>query len=140
MKRVMLMGETGAGKSALIRSLSGRKTSCSRAMAVEFCGPYVNTPGEFLENRRFYPALITVSVDCDILLLVQDATRRSCLFPPKFAVMFNRRVIGVVSKADAAGANVQRAERFLEQAGVREIVRLSVETGSGLDTLRDRLH
>jgi len=108
-------------------------------MAVEYCGPFINTPGEFLENRRFYPALITTAAECDIVLMLQDATRGSSLFPPGFAIMFNRTVQGVVTNADADTANAERAERFLRNAGVREILRVGFKTGMGLEALQVKL-
>ena len=133
---MMLIGETGSGKSALIRALSDEQFTTRRPMAVEFCGQFINTPGEFLENRRFYPALITTAADCDILAMLQDATRASSLFPPQFAAIFNRKVVGVVTKVDTGGADVERAERFLRNAGAGEIIRSSTKTGVGLDALR----
>ncbi len=136
MKRLMFVGETGAGKRSLIRALSGDVISPRRPMSVDFHGPYINTPGEFLENRRFYPALITASADCDIVVFVQDATRRACLFPPLFAASFNRRVLGLISKTDADTADANLAERFLRQAGVGEILSVSAYAGTGLDVLR----
>ena len=139
MKRMMLIGETGAGKNALIRTLSGEEFSRSRTMAVEFCGQFINTPGEFLENRRFYPALITTAAGCDILAMLQDATRCSSLFPPQFATTFNRTVVGVLTKVDIGEANVERAERFLRNAGAGVIIRSSTKTGVGLDALREML-
>lgn len=139
MKKMMLIGETLVGKSSLIRELSGDEYTSHRAMAVEYHGQFINTPGEFIENRRFYHALITSSADCDILVLVQDATRNNSLFPPLFASMFNRKVIGVISKVDAPEANVERARLFLQNAGAREIILTSSKTGEGLDTLREML-
>lgn len=135
MKKMMLVGETFSGKSSLIKALSDQEYQPKRAMAVEYCGQFINTPGEFLENRRFYHALITTSADCDILALVQDATRRSSLFPPLFGSMFNRQVIGIISKSDSADANLQRAQLFLENAGVKDIIVTSSMTGDGLETL-----
>ena len=120
----------------MICELSGMAYSPRKAMAVEYFGQFINTPGEFLENRRFYRALITSSADCDILALVQDATRISSLFPPLFASMFNREIIGIVSKSDAMEANSRRAEHFLKNAGVKTILITSCRTGTGLDTLR----
>lgn len=122
MKRMLFIGEGRSGKSTLIRRLSGDTYVPRRALAVEYHGPYVNTPGEFLENRRFYPALITASMDCSVLVFVQDATRRVSLFPPQFAALFNRRVLGVITKADCPEASIERAKRFLKNAGARDIL------------------
>lgn len=136
MRRIMLIGEWKSGKSSLIRALSGADYTPRKVLAVDFFGRFVNTPSEFLENRRFYPALITAAADCDLLVFVQDAVRRSCQIPPAFASMFNRRVIGVITKTDLPDADVRRARRFLENAGVRDIFCVSVTEGSGMDELR----
>ncbi len=137
MLRIMLIGETGSGKSALVRALAGESYVPRRAMAVEFFAPFVIAPGEFLENRRFYPALITTASDCATLLFLQSATRRASLFPPVFALMFTRRMLGVVTHVAAPDANPDRAERFLRAAGAREISRIDAVTGAGLDGLRE---
>ncbi|WP_432738133.1 EutP/PduV family microcompartment system protein [Maridesulfovibrio sp. FT414] len=140
MKKMMFVGETRSGKSSLIKALSFGDYVPRRAMAVEYCGQFINTPGEFLENSRFYHALITSSADCHVLVMVQDATRRSSLFPPLFACMFNRKVVGVVSKSDAAGADCDLAARFLHSAGAKDIIRASVVSGEGVDMLRALLN
>ena len=136
MRRIMLIGEWKSGKSSLIRALSRADYMPRKVLAVDFFGRFINTPSEFLENRRFYPALITAAADCDLLVFVQDAIRRSCQIPPAFASMFNRRVIGVITKTDLPDADVRRARRFLENAGVRDIFCVSVTEGSGMDELR----
>ena len=56
--------------------------------------------------------------------------------PPAFASMFNRRVIGIITRIDAPDADPDRARRFLENAGVREILAVSVEQGAGMEELR----
>ena len=76
-------------------------------MALEFCRFFINTPGELLENRRFYPA-----------------------------TLFTRRVLGVVSRAEAPENQVERAKRFLQNAGAKEIVCWNTETGEGLEVLK----
>ena len=134
--KIMLIGETFSGKSSLIQALSEERYTPRRAMAVEYFGRFINTPGEFLENRRFYHALITSAADCDTIIFVQDATRKTCLFPPLFASMFNRNIIGILSKIDKAKSNSTRAKRFLENAGVKEIIATSTITGDGLDRLQ----
>ncbi|WP_236891738.1 EutP/PduV family microcompartment system protein [Desulfoluna limicola] len=137
---MMLIGESGVGKTSLIQVLSGEAFSARKTMAVEFTGRFIDTPGEFLENRRFYPALITSSADCDVVAMVQDATRISSLFPPQFSTIFTRKVIGIVTKVDVPGCNVERAERFLANAGVKEIIRSSSKANIGLDILQDMLN
>ena len=139
MVRIMLVGETGSGKTLLARCLVGEGFVPRRAMAVQYHGPLVIAPGEFLENRRFYPALITTAAHCDILLFIQDATRPTCLFPPGFAALFNRTVVGVISGTERVTADVARAQRFLHSAGVRHMVLWNAETGTGLESLKNLL-
>ncbi|WP_320172208.1 EutP/PduV family microcompartment system protein [Maridesulfovibrio sp.] len=135
MKKMMFAGETRCGKSSLIRALSGESYTPRRAMAVEYFGPFINTPGEFLENSWFYHALITSSADCHVLALVQDSTRRTSLFPPLFASMFNRTVLGIVTKTDSPDADPVLAERFLRQAGAKKIIRTSSVSGEGIEEI-----
>ena len=135
----MLIGEWRSGKSTLIRTLSRSDYRPRKVFAVEHHGDFVNTPSEFLENRRWYPALITASAHCDTLIFVQDATRTTCQIAPALAAMFNRKVIGVITKTDLPEANVGRAERFLRNAGVREIIPVSLATGQGVAGLRHLL-
>ena len=139
MKKMMLVGESGAGKSSLIRALSGGKYAPRRAMAVEYYGAFINTPGEFLENRRFYASLITASADADIVALLHDASRNTSLFPPGIATVFNRDTVGIISKADVINARPDLAERFLRNAGARNIIQVSTHSGKGLEELRSLL-
>jgi len=136
MRRIMLLGERGAGRRSLARALGHAPAFMPQPMAVEFAGRFVIPPPEFLENRRFYRALITVSVDCSTLLFVQDATRCTSAFPPGFARIFNRHVAGIITKTDMPEASIERATRFLENAGLKNIYTLSALSGEGLDTLR----
>ena len=139
MLRTMLIGEWRSGKSTLIRLLSRTDYVPRKVFALDFHGDFVNTPSEFLENRWRYSALITASADCDVLLFVQDATRSTCQIAPAFARIFNRRVIGVITKIDLPEAKIERAEKFLRNAGVREIMKVSLATGEGLNALRAEL-
>ncbi len=138
MRRIMLLGERGAGRRSLARALGHAPAFMPQPMAVEFAGRFVIPPPEFLENRRFYRALITVSMDCGTLLFVQDATRRTSAFPPGFARIFNRHVAGIITKTDMPEASIERATRFLNNAGLQNIYAISAISGEGLDTLRQK--
>ena len=138
MHRIMLIGEHGVGRRSLVHALGFAPPAGLCPLAVEYAGPFVLPPPEFMENRRFYRALITVSVDCGTLLFVQDATRRTSAFPPGFARIFNRHVAGIITKADMAEASIERATRFLDNAGLRNIYAISAVSGQGLDALRQK--
>ena len=135
----MLMGERGVGRRTLARLLGCTVVDLRQALAVEYAGDFVFPPPEFLENRRFYCALITLATECAAILAVQDATRATSAFPPGFARMFNRTVIGVVTKTDLDAANAERARRYLHSAGAVHIVAVSAVTAAGVDALRSSL-
>ena len=135
MKKTMLIGRTGCGKTTLIQAIQGRKITYKKTQAVSFCGTIIDTPGEFVENRRFYSALMASSTTCDIVGLVQDATATNSIFPPKFGSMFNKTIIGVVSKTDMDGSNPALAEKFLRWAGAQEIFHTSSIQETGIKAL-----
>jgi len=139
MSAVLLVGQHGSGKGALIRALGDDAYAPRKLMAVEYRGPFINTPGEFLENRRFYPALVTTAAECDMVLMLVNATHTCCLIPPQFETMFYRTVLGVVTRADAPQADVERAKRFLRSAGVRTVLTMDFESGRGVPELRAAL-
>lgn len=139
MKRTMLMGENGSGKEALISLLLDAPTQIRRTMAVEYYDFIINTPSEFLENKFFFNALITASVDCEILLMIVSDQHRTSLFPPNFAPLFNKTVIGIITQSDDSSGNQKRAELFLHNTGVLDILTVNIKTGQGMDTLKERL-
>ena len=135
----MLMGERGVGRRTIARLLGCTVPDLRRTMAVEYAGEFVFPPPEFLENRRFYCALITLATECAAILFVQDATRPTSAFPPGFARIFNRTVVGVMTKTDMETANIARAQRFLLSAGTAQAIALSSVTAAGVDDLRAAL-
>lgn len=139
MARIMLIGACGAGKRTLMKALLGADLAVHQPMAVTYCGPFVHTPGEFLENRRFYRSLITAASGCTALWFLQDATARCSLFPPLLARTFNVPVLGLVTKIDAPLADAARAERLLQPAGLSSFWSVSALNGVGLDVLRNVL-
>lgn len=135
MKKTMLVGRTGCGKTTLIQAIQGKTIAYRKTQAVSFCDTIIDTPGEFVENRRFYSALMASSTSCDIIGFVQDATATNSIFPPKFSSMFNKPVFGIISKTDLEGGNLIRAEKFLRWAGALEIFHTSSIENIGIKTM-----
>ena len=139
MKRVLLVGRTGSGKTSLSQAIQGLELTYRKTQAVSYSSCIIDTPGEFLENRRYYSALLASSNACDLVALVQDSTLHRSVFPPNFASMFNKKIIGIVSKIEHAEGNIPRAEKFLRWAGAEEIILTSAITRCGIDRLQGYL-
>ena len=138
MKRFMVMGKSGGGKTSLLQRVYGEKMADSKTQTVESFGASIDTPGEYLEMKSLYSALIVTAVDCDELLLIQAADDPDSSFPPELGVCFNRDVTGVVTKMDlvAGPEQAEAAAECLRTAGAERIFYISAKTGAGLSTLR----
>ncbi|MGA0525117.1 propanediol utilization protein PduV, partial [Escherichia coli] len=91
-------------------------------------------PGEYLENRCLYSALLTSACEADVIALVLNADAPWSPFSPGFTAPMNRPVIGVITKADlAAPPRLQQVRTWLEAAGAGHIFITSALTGDGLD-------
>jgi ethanolamine utilization protein EutP len=140
MKKAMMIGPVGAGKSTLVKVLLGVDQPVRKTQALEFHDWLIDTPGEYSENPLYYRTLMATALEAQVLLLIQDATRERSCFPFGFAQGFPMPAIGVVTKADHPDANVERAILFLrESLGEREIYVTSAATNKGIRTLFERL-
>ena len=135
MEKILLIGKTGSGKTSLVQRFHRQRVVYRKTQAIMFHGMFIDSPGEFLENRRLLPALLTSATGCRIVALVQDATATTSPFSPGFAAMFKKRIIGIVTKIDKESSCPARAEKFLRRAGVEEIIQTSVVSQEGFDEL-----
>ncbi len=139
MKKVLFIGENGSGKEKLIQILSDAPVRLKKMMAVEYYGNFINTPSEFLEKKWCLNSLITASFDAEIILMVISAEQRSCLLPPLFAPLFNKKTIGVITYTEKNEQHFERAKRFLENAGVKNFQLINLETHDELEELKSEL-
>ena len=137
----MLIGKSGAGKTTLVQRLKGEALSYRKTQTVEYHLDFIDTPGEYLEHRNFYRALIVTAADADLIGLLQGCGDEDIWFPPAFSMTFARPVFGIVSKADLAKSerDVRFASEVLKRAGAGRIFVVSAVESTGLEELREYL-
>ena len=140
MKKIMLIGKTGCGKTTLTQKLNNEEVKYKKTQAVSYKSKVIDTPGEYVENKVYYTSLLVLSSDAKMIVMVQSSIDESTLFPPKFATMFPRKeVIGVITKVDLENSNAERSEKILREAGATEIYRIGLNDSEGLEAIRKRL-
>jgi ethanolamine utilization protein EutP len=131
------MGMSGCGKTTLIQALMGQELAYAKTQTVERHLRFIDTPGEYIERRYLYRALIVTAADAEIIGLVQDVGRESSWIPPAFATTFAKPVFGIVSKIDLATgpADIAHARQALQRAGAQPVFEVSAVDRTGLDQL-----
>ena len=137
MKRIIFIGKTGSGKTTLCQSIDKLELKYKKTQSVEVYNKSIDTPGEYLENRYYYKALMVTAADADIIALVYDCTNEESYIAPGFASMFMKDVIGIITKIDLAEDEslIKRAEKRLNEAGVSNIFKVNTLSGDGIEEL-----
>lgn len=142
LNKIMVVGAVGAGKSTILAALQGNLDGVKKTQIIEFGARMVDTPGEYIENPRFYRALLSTALQVDYVLFVQDATGDRSVFPPGIGQLFPGYSIGIITKVDHPDANVERAKGLLNHLALKgkgEVFEVSALTGDGLEELKHRL-
>ncbi|MEG6521020.1 EutP/PduV family microcompartment system protein [Desulfotomaculum sp. 1211_IL3151] len=141
MGRAMMVGAVGAGKSTLIAALKGDSLNVRKTQAMEFDSYTVDTPGEYIENPRFYRALMATALQVKDVLFLQDATSERCIYPPGIAQSFPCSTIGVITKIDHPEANIEKAKQLLKTVALKsnDVYVVSAINGQGIKELKERL-
>jgi len=138
--RIMVIGGIGAGKSSLIALLNGSDEDVRKTQTLCYCDSTIDTPGEYLENPFMYKNIIAAADEAESILFVQDLDQIRCVYPPGMAKSFNRRTIGVVTKADGNLENLSRVLMNFKEMGLEEPYFItSVKTGQGILELKEYL-
>lgn len=138
MRKIIFAGSTGSGKTTLCQRLHGQEMAYKKTQAVESFEQAIDTPGECIENRYLYKMLLVSSVDADVIGLVQDCTKEESYFPPGFATMFAKPVIGIVTKVELAQSDedIAKARDHLQAAGAERIFEVSSMENVGVEELQ----
>ena len=137
MKRIMLIGPSQCGKTSVTQALRGEALSYQKTQAIVWAPATIDTPGEYLQNRRLYSALLVSACEADIIALTLNADAAQSPFSPGFTVPMNRPVIGLVTKADlACEEQISDVRRWLEEAGAQTVFVTSASTHIGFKEIR----
>ena len=117
MRKIVLMGRSGAGKTTLTQALRGEKLTYHKTQYVNFQGALIDTPGEYVETKRLGYALALYAYEADVVGLLLSATEPFSLYPPNVTCMVNREVVGIV---------------WLKLAGCGKIFFVSSVSGEGI--------
>lgn len=141
MSRVIFMGRTGCGKTTLCQKLDELELKYKKTQSVELYNHAIDTPGEYLENRNYYSALIMTAVDAEVIALIGDPTASENFIPPAFAGSFAKELIGIITKINLVEdeIQIQKVEESLKAAGVSRIFKVDTVDGIGIEELFDYL-
>ena len=122
-RRIILIGNTGAGKTTLCQYISHEELKYHKTQTVQIVNQsIIDTPGEYLAYRYFRGAMMVTACDADVVVLVQDASAQNTMFPPSYASLFGKPALGVVTKADlATEEQIEKAKEYLVTAGATKL-------------------
>lgn len=137
MKRIMLIGKSGAGKTTLCQAIYEEQFVYQKTQTIQIIGTAIDTPGEYLEHRNYYNALMVTASDADVIVLVQEIGDKYSMYAPGFSGMFNKETVGVITKIDTICSKnfeeeANAAEIILKSAGCEKIFRISSIIGEGI--------
>ncbi len=134
MKRTLLVGRHGVGKTTLKQALLGEEIRYEKTQYMLYGDWLIDSPGEYAEVHGLGAAIAIYSYEADVVALLISADDDYSLFPPACASMINRDVIGVVTKTTKE--NSEKAENWLRLAGCERIFLIDSHTGEGVEALK----
>jgi len=136
----MVIGAVDSGKTTLCQRLHGHELVYKKTQAIEYFPEAIDTPGEFSQQRMFLSRLMMTATEAEVIVLLQSVKQPNQVFPPLMANMFNKSVIGVITKIDlASDEEISLVRKQLELAGVEKIFEVSALTNQGVEELLDEL-
>lgn len=137
MKRLLLIGRSGCGKTSLTQALRGEQVHYQKTQSMVFDDFLIDSPGEYAENHDLGAALALYSYEADVVALLVAADDDYSLFPPCITCLVNREVIGIVTKIDKA--DPRRAERWLRLSGCKTVYFVNSVTREGTEAVLKHL-
>ncbi|MBQ9692310.1 MAG: ethanolamine utilization protein EutP [Clostridia bacterium] len=134
MKKTLLVGRHGVGKTTLKQALRGEEIHYVKTQYMQYGDWLIDSPGEYAEVHGLSSALAIYSYEADIVAMLIAADDDYSLFPPCCTSMVNREVIGIVTKIDKCSP--ERADSWLRLAGCQKVFHIDSHTGKGVKELK----
>ncbi|MBQ7147492.1 MAG: ethanolamine utilization protein EutP [Pseudobutyrivibrio sp.] len=132
MKKIILVGRTGTGKTTLTQALKGKRIYYHKTQYVNHYDVIIDTPGEYCENRTLANGIIIYAYEADVVGLMMSSTEAYSVYSPNIVSLATRDVIGIVTKINDEGARPDLAEQWLRLAGCKTIFFVDSVTGEGI--------
>ena len=139
MRKIILLGRTGSGKTSLTQALKGQKIEYKKTQYVNYHDVVIDTPGEYAESKRFSVGLACFSFEADVVAIVQAADEPFNLFGANCHSFIMRPLIGINTKIDSPYANMPMVRQWLINAGCERIFMINNVTREGIDELLEYL-
>ena len=139
MKKIILIGRSGAGKTTLTQALKGEEIKYHKTQYVNHFESIIDTPGEYAQTHELGYALALYSYEADVVGLLLSAEEPFSLYPPNITCMVNREVVGIITHVDSPKGDPERADRWLRLSGCRKIFRVNTAGGEGVSDILDYL-
>ncbi|MCC4440791.1 EutP/PduV family microcompartment system protein [Limosilactobacillus reuteri] len=138
MKRTMLIGAIGSGKTTLIQRLTNEKLKYNKTQSIEYSPDFIDTPGEYIEHHNMESSLRVISMNADIIVLLQSAIDKRLVFPVGFCTMFNKPALGLITKIDQVknSDDIKYSKNLLLRAGVDKVIPISSVTGENIEKVQ----
>lgn len=137
MKKLILIGRSGVGKTTLTQALKREKIEYKKTQYVDWKSWIIDTPGEYAENKNLGCALGLYAYEADVVGLLLSADEWYSLYSPNMVSLVNREVIGIVTKTDLG--DTRKAEEWLRLAGCEKIFKVNSITGEGVEDIVEYL-
>lgn len=134
MKKTLLVGRHGVGKTTLKQALRGEEIHYVKTQYMEYGDWLIDSPGEYAEVHGLNAAIAVYSYEADVVAMLIAANDDYSLFPPNCTQMINRDVIGIVTKINFE--NPAKAENWLRLSGCKRIFFVDSHTGEGIPELK----
>lgn len=131
MRKILLIGRTGAGKTTLTQALKGEKLDYKKTQYINFQGALIDTPGEYIETKHLGYAIALYAYEADVVGLLMSSTEPFSLYPPNVTGMVNREVVGIVTKIDDPEGRSGTRRRLAEADGLRKNILRFLRFGRG---------